>query len=95
MSEPSIKESITTREAQALTGYDPAYIRHLAKQGKILARKVGRDWLIDLASLQAYKQQMDTLGDQRHNPWREDLAAAGRGRAKEATDEQHNDDHRC
>ena len=66
-----------------MTGYSEAYIRRLAKQGKILARKVGRDWLIDRESLQAYKEQMDSLGDQRHNPWREDLAAKGRGRSRQ------------
>lgn len=63
---------VTTREAAALTGYQMAHIRNLARSGKIEAQRLGRDWLILRASLLAYKARMDTLGPQKHNPWRED-----------------------
>jgi hypothetical protein len=74
---------ITTGEAQALTGYTTAYARWLANQGKVEARKVGRDWLINKQSLLDHKAKMDAMGNQRHNPWREDLAEEERGRRKD------------
>lgn len=77
-----IRGWVTTREAAALTGYDPAYIRVLAKQGKVEGFKAGRDWLVSRESVLAYKAQMDRLGPQKHNPWREDLATDGRGRQR-------------
>lgn len=63
---------ITVQEAATLTGYTTAHIRYLNRKGKLEARKTGRDWLILRASLLAYKARMDTLGPQKHNPWRED-----------------------
>jgi excisionase family DNA binding protein len=80
MPEPIAEGWINTEQAQVLTGYASAYLRRLANQGRVEARKVGRDWLINQESLLAYKTQMDALGDQRHNPWRKDLAQQGRGR---------------
>jgi hypothetical protein len=80
MSEPISQGWINTEQAEALTGYASAYLRRLANQGRVEARKVGRDWLINQESLLAYKQEMDSLGGQRHNPWRGDLAQQGRGR---------------
>ena len=69
-----------TREAATVTGYTAAYVRQLIRRGRIEARKVGRDWLVSLSSLLAYKHQMEALGSEKHNPWRDDLVASGRGR---------------
>lgn len=80
MTEPIVEGWVTTDEAEILTGYTPAYLRRLASRRRVEARKVGRDWLIHQESLLAYKTQMEALGDQRHNPWREDLVEQGRGR---------------
>ncbi|MDW8069092.1 MAG: helix-turn-helix domain-containing protein [Anaerolineae bacterium] len=63
---------ISTTEAADLTGYTVVYIRYLARSERIEAVKTGRDWLINRASLLAYKARMDALGTQKHNPWRED-----------------------
>lgn len=63
---------ISTAEAADLTGYTAVYIRRLAKGKRIEAVKTGRDWLINRASLLAYKARMDRLGPQKHNPWREE-----------------------
>ena len=49
---------------------------------QLKARKIGRDWLVNRESLLAHKREMDALGDQRHNPWREALAEQERGRRK-------------
>jgi hypothetical protein len=80
MNEPVTEGWVTTNEARGLVGYSIAYLRQLSSHGQIQARKVGRDWLINLESLLAYKAQMDALGPQRHNPWREDLGQQSRGR---------------
>ncbi len=71
---------LTTGEAETLTGYAQAYLRRLAERRRIVARKAGRDWLLNQESLRAYRDEMDALGAQRHNPWREELAAFGLGR---------------
>lgn len=63
---------VNTKEAAALTDYTRVYIRQLIKSRKVEAVKTGRDWLINRASLLAYKARMDTLGPQKHNPWREE-----------------------
>ncbi|MBN1811794.1 MAG: helix-turn-helix domain-containing protein [Anaerolineae bacterium] len=84
MPEPIAEGWINTDQAQTFTGYASAYLRRLANQGRIEACKVGRDWLINQESLLAYKVQMDALGDQRHNPWRQELATLGRGRLQES-----------
>ena len=81
MTEPVTEGWITTEEAAKLTGYVPAYLRRLAGQGQVEARKVGRDWLINRESLLDYKAQMDDLGPAKHNPWRKELAERGRGRS--------------
>lgn len=82
MTEPITEGWMTVAEAATLTGYSPAYLRGLASRGRVEARKVGRDWLIARDSIEGYKSQMENLGDQRHNPWRQDLAERGRGRPR-------------
>ena len=62
---------ITTDEAAALVGYVVEYVRCLAREGRIHAEKRGRDWWVDRDDLLRYKAQMDRLGEQKHNPWRE------------------------
>jgi excisionase family DNA binding protein len=64
---------ITTGEAATSTGYVVEYVRCLAREGRIHAEKRGRDWWVDRDDLLRYKAQMDRLGEQKHNPWREDL----------------------
>jgi len=59
---------VTTTRAAEITGYSIAYMRQLASRGRIEARKVGRDWLIERASLLAFKTEMDRLGS--HHNWR-------------------------
>ena len=84
MATTAIEGWITVREAAALTDYTTAHIRYLTRKGRVEARKTGRDWLILRSSLLAYKARMDTLGTQKHNPWREDLQTGGRGGEQDA-----------
>ena len=83
---------INTIEAAQLTGYSQAYVRQLARKGQVEARKVSRDWLINRDELLEYKTRMDRLGAGKHNPWRDDLAEAGRGR-QDIERGDRNDEH--
>jgi len=49
---------ITVNQAAALVGYVPAYIRLLAKKGRIPAYKVQHDWLVYQDALVAYKARV-------------------------------------
>jgi hypothetical protein len=69
---------ITTDVGAELTGYSTTYIRLLAREGKIGAKRVLRDWLVSRKDLLAHKAKMDSLGAQKHNPWRDDLGDGGR-----------------
>jgi len=82
MVEPITEGWIDTGEAQELSRYSGTYLRRLCNRGDVEARKVGRDWLIWRESLLAYRNRMNSLGREKHNPWREDLAQQGRGRNK-------------
>lgn len=86
--EPTLTGWLTTAHAEALTGYAAAYLRRLAGRGRIVAQKVGRDWLIQQESLVTYQAQMTQLGRQRHNPWRPDLRGQGLGRGQKHSVDQ-------
>jgi excisionase family DNA binding protein len=45
---------ITTSQASEIVGLDESNIRYLMRKGKVAGIKMGRDWLIDPASLTAY-----------------------------------------
>jgi len=71
MSEVVAEGWITVEEAQALTGYSVAYLRRLARRGRIEAQKVGGDlWLIHRDGLLTYRQEMGALGAAKHDPRR-------------------------
>jgi excisionase family DNA binding protein len=61
---------ITTAQAAKETGYTVSYIRRLARQGRIKAQRTGSErrgeWYIDLASLRAFKAEMDAAGTSKH-----------------------------
>jgi excisionase family DNA binding protein len=63
-------EWLTTAEAAELTGYSVQYIRRLIGKGRVVAKKWGRDWFLNKASLLAYQKEMEQLGPTRYNPWR-------------------------
>jgi len=74
---------ITTQEAATLTGYSAAYFRQLIRAGRLVAKKRGRDWFLSRAEVLAYAEEMQRLGPAKHNPWRDDLGAQGRGRQQD------------
>jgi len=69
---PDRSEWITARESAALIGYNEAYIRRLANEGRIESQKVASALLVSRASLLAYKAAMDELGTKRFSKTRSD-----------------------
>ena len=59
---------VVIREAIALSGFSPDYLRRLAREGTLPAQKVGRTWLFDRDALDEYKQRMIELGTAKHAP---------------------------
>lgn len=64
-------EYVSVEEASEITGYAITYIRQLLREEKIEAEKKGTMWWIDLESLKAYKEKMDSLGNDKYFQWRE------------------------
>jgi hypothetical protein len=65
------KDHVDVAEAVELTGYTPEYIRRLIRREKLEGIKRGTMWFVTIESLQAYKRQMDSLGDEKFSPWRD------------------------
>ena len=63
-----LADYITADEAAKISGYNPQYIRRLARAGKIGAEKKGRDWWIDRVKLKAYLDAMQDLGPAKFDP---------------------------
>ena len=59
---------LTIEQAVAATGYGAPYLRQLAQSGRIEARKVARDWLVNVESLRTYQSAMQELGSRKHDP---------------------------
>lgn len=47
---------VSIKEATSLVSYSKDYIARLAREGKIVASQVGRQWFVDTASLQNYSE---------------------------------------
>lgn len=80
------EEWLTTEQAAELTGYSQSYMRKLALGDKVTALKAGRDWLLNRAALLEFTRKMEALGSAKHDPWRPDLEAGGRGRDRQSED---------
>jgi len=63
-----LDDCVTAETAAALTGYHIQYIRRLAYDGKLEALRVGRAWLISLASIRRYLRQARRMDDGRCGP---------------------------
>lgn len=63
--EGELDEWITTAEAVQISGYHPQRIRELLREGKVEGRKFGTIWQVSPASLLAYLQKMEEVGERR------------------------------
>jgi excisionase family DNA binding protein len=59
---------IGSQEAAKLTGYTIRYLCKLARDGRLRATKLGRDWLFERESLLKWREQMNKLGVKKHSP---------------------------
>jgi excisionase family DNA binding protein len=59
---------IGSQEAAKLSGYTVRYLCKLARDGRLRATKLGRDWLFERKSLLKWKERMDKLGVKKHSP---------------------------
>jgi excisionase family DNA binding protein len=55
--EALVKRYISTEEAAAIMGVTERWVRQLAKQGEIKARRWGRDWQISRVAAEAFERQ--------------------------------------
>ena len=63
---PCMKDDwITSAEAVKLTGYHIEHLRELVRDGKVIARKWGREWMVSRQSLLVYLQSMEARGRRR------------------------------
>jgi excisionase family DNA binding protein len=63
---------ITTAKAADITGYHVVHIRRLVREGQIVGKKFGRDWMVGRESVKIYANRMKELGPAKHAPWRVD-----------------------
>ncbi len=75
MPEQAHTKWLTTDQAAELTGYSVAYLRRLVRKGRVRARKVQREWLVDETNLVAYKGKMESLGRSKYTPHRNKVPA--------------------
>jgi excisionase family DNA binding protein len=68
MSEPQSQELITLEEASRRYGLSHAYLRRIAGNGRLKAKKIGRDWVTTPAAVEAYLSSR-----QKRGVYREDL----------------------
>lgn len=62
---------LTTVQAAPVMGVSPQRVRQLAAEKRIIARKAGRDWLVDAQAAEDYgkeRQRGNAHGDQRGAP---------------------------
>jgi hypothetical protein len=59
---------VTVAEAASLSTYSHVHLSWLLRKGKIVGRKSGTLWLVDLDSLKEYEAKMNELGTQKHTP---------------------------
>jgi hypothetical protein len=55
------KTYVSSADAAKATGYSQDYIGQLARSGAVTAKKVGRKWFVEKASLEAHKNHNDGL----------------------------------
>lgn len=57
---PDESDYLTTEQTAEALGYTVQHVRRLAREGRLRGRKLGRDWLIEGASVASYLQSQAT-----------------------------------
>jgi hypothetical protein len=84
------RELQSIKHAAKQTGYSHDYVTKLAREGKIVAAQIGRNWFVDIDSLQHYSSvaQTEQLIRQRHLSEERKNERASRVAAEKRTEEQ-------
>lgn len=61
---------LTVKDAARVLGLSPARVHQFIRQSRLVARKMGRDWLIDAASVDAFARQERRPGNHSGRPRR-------------------------
>jgi hypothetical protein len=59
---------ITSTVAAGIIGCDESRVRQLCREGLLKGQKIGRDWLVDRASAEAYRDRPAGKGRPRTRP---------------------------
>ena len=63
-----IQKHISVQSAAKSTGYNIQYLRRLLRSGTLKGIKIGQIWLIDMESLLAYLEYIESTSDRRYGP---------------------------
>jgi excisionase family DNA binding protein len=63
-----LDQHISVKAAAECSGYSIQYLRRLLRNGRLDGIKIGRMWLIEMASLDHYLRNGQMLCDRRHGP---------------------------
>ena len=55
-----INQYVTVQAAAEVTGYNNQYLRRMLRSGKLRGIKIGQIWLIEMQSLDAYLQHLES-----------------------------------
>ena len=59
---------IPVKEAAVSSGYSPQYLRRLLRTGKLVGRKLGQAWLIQMESFETHLANTRSSEDHRFGP---------------------------
>ena len=65
---PILKNCISVKSAETISGYSNQYLRRLLRSGKLQGVKIGQMWLIELQALESYLHQQNNTSDRRCGP---------------------------
>jgi hypothetical protein len=63
-----VSKHITVQAASDVTGYNIQYLRRMLRSGALEGIKIGQIWLIDMESLLAYLDYVESTTDRRYGP---------------------------
>ena len=63
-----IHSHVTVQASAELTGYNIQYLRRVLRSGALEGIKIGQMWLIDMESLEAYLENVESTSDRRCGP---------------------------
>jgi len=63
-----INRHVPVQVAAEFTGYNIQYLRRMLRSGSLKGIKMGQIWLIDMESLLAYMEYIESTSDRRYGP---------------------------